>query len=463
MSDPATAGTAPTTVVIGGGPTGLALAILLASDGTPVSVYERRPDPRSTVAPTGRSINLTLSERGLSILGRIGLRAETEALAMPLAGRIIHTDRMRFVPYGDAAAHAIHSIPRAALHRLLLERAEHDPRISIHHDRALQDVDLDRRRLTFSGTSGRRFDVDYGLVVGADGAGSALRAAMVAAGHTLTVETTLDIGYKELRIEPDAGGRHRLVPLALHLWPAGDSVLLAFANRDGSFTASLFLPRAGEDSLASLTNAAAVDRYFGERFGSVCELDPGLADQFLDAPASHLRTVGVDGWTIGDSACLVGDAAHTLAPFYGQGLNLALTGAALLADRLRAGDGTGADRAVALRSYADTQQPDAAVIAELALANYAELRAGRSTGRGATAQRPGLEMPSGLAPGLIATEYQLVAFTTMPFVEIRGYLAAQDRLLQRLAAAGDRPDERERIVAELQRLATSDREFVPGR
>ncbi len=238
--------------ILGGGPAGALLATLLAEDGADVVLYESRADLRRGTVDGGRSINLTLAKRGIVALQDIGVMDDVDRIAMPLAGRMVHADGASLLHrYGRRADDVIHSISRNGLNGIMLDRAERTGRVRFEFGHRLLSVDFDDRRLEFavsdghgSGSTSTR-EVHYELLFGADGSNSAVRSAMVEAGHTTVDIQPLDHGYKELRLHADPAGAHRLEPNALHVWPRREFVLLAFANPDGSFTVTLFMPEAG--------------------------------------------------------------------------------------------------------------------------------------------------------------------------------------------------------------------------
>ena len=271
-----TAATTDEVVIIGAGPAGSLLATLLAESGHDVTVYEGRSDLRHSPAPDGRSINLTLAERGLAALRSVDLADRAVGLSMPLAGRMIHDGAggLQFHPYGRRGGDVIRSISRTGLTAMLVDRAEATGRVRFEFGARLVDVDLDRRILSFEGRAGATSQVGFEVLFGADGSNSVVRQALVGLGGTKVDRRPLDHGYKELRMPALAGG-HRLDPGVLHLWPRRWFLLVAFSNPDGSFTMSLFLANGGSrDSFEQLERADSIGSFFESNFPDAAALDP---------------------------------------------------------------------------------------------------------------------------------------------------------------------------------------------
>jgi kynurenine 3-monooxygenase len=365
MSDPIT--------VLGAGCTGPLLATLLARRGHKVRIYERRPDARRVALPAGRSINLALAARGLAGLERAGLMAAVRPLLVPMRGRMVHDlgGGTRFLPYGQRAHELLWSVSRAGLNQVLTDAAE-AAGVELHFEHAAHAVDFARGAVAIDDLrSGARFSVPLAPVFGADGAGSVLREAMVEAGLGRAREELLEHQYKELTIAAAADGSHRLELGALHIWPRGGYMLIALPNADGTFTATLFLAASGgQVSFATLRDAAAVDALFAAQFADVVPLIPDLAAQFAANPIGRMSTVYASPWRVGGQALLVGDAAHAIVPFHGQGMNCAFEDCRVLDDLL----GHSSDWATVFGQFDAIRREDTAAIARMALENYIEMR-----------------------------------------------------------------------------------------
>ena len=360
--------------VIGAGPAGCLLSLLLAQRGAAVTLYERRPDPRSTPAAAGRSINLALAARGMRALAQAGVLPALQDLLVPMRGRMLHAPdgTLTFTPYGQNEREIIHSISRADLTRRLVEAAGRDPRIELKFEQSAVGIDADGRVLLRDERSGREYSGDRPHSIAADGAGSVLRHALAAAGRIGVQEALLDHDYKELRVAPAVApgtAGPQLATDALHIWPRGGYMLIALPNADGSFTATLFLPRQGPVSFDALELAGSVRALFAREFADTLPLLPDLEQQFAAHPQGILGTVYCDRWHVDERLLLIGDAAHAIVPFHGQGMNCAF-------EDCRELDGLLADAATPrpFERFQALRRPDTDAIAQMALENYAEMR-----------------------------------------------------------------------------------------
>jgi kynurenine 3-monooxygenase len=359
-----------TTGILGGGPSGLLMAILLARRDERVRVYERRPDPRSSDAEAGRSINLALAARGLRPLERAGLMPRLAPLLVPMRGRLLH-DRdggTQFIAYGQDPRESILSISRAELTRCLVEVAAETPGIALQFNQRCIGLDAAGEPLLRDEVTGREQSPRATRWIGADGAGSALRHGLRDEGQLTFREDALGHDYKEL-VLPARDGRPQLAREVLHIWPRGGYMLIALPNADGSFTLTLFLPRDGDGGFASLTDDAAVRALFEREFADASALLPDLEAQFRAHPQGRLATVYCEPWHFGERMLLIGDAAHAIVPFHGQGMNCAFEDCSVL-DQLLADDPHGD----AFERFNGLRKPDADAIATMALENYDEMR-----------------------------------------------------------------------------------------
>ncbi|KAA9154290.1 FAD-dependent monooxygenase [Amycolatopsis acidicola] len=397
--------------IVGGGLAGCLLACFLTRRGEEVVLYERRADPRAAGAERGRSINLALSERGLDALRRVDLVADVLAGALPMRGRMIHPveGETGFQPYSADGTRAINSISRAALNDILLDAAGKSARIVFEH--RLTRLDPESGEMRFD-TPGGEVHATADVVLGADGAGSAVRGQLLRVGATTESLDFLDYGYKELTI-PARAGEFALDPGALHIWPRGRSMMIALPNPDRSFTATLFWPTSGTAGFASLSSPAAVERYFAEHYPDVVPLIPDLVEDYQLNPVGLLGTVRCTSWQSG-RAGLIGDAAHAIVPFYGQGANCAFEDVVVL-DRCLTE--AGGDWARALPLFEAGRRADTEAIARMALANFVEMRDKVASPVFRLGQRIEHSLER-LLPGRYVSRYELVSFSTVPYAQV---------------------------------------------
>ncbi|MGB2570273.1 FAD-dependent oxidoreductase [Micromonospora citrea] len=415
--------------VVGAGLAGCLLACFLARRGYPVALYERRPDPRTGQVERGRSINLALSERGLDALRRIGLADQVMADALPMRGRMIHpvAGEPQFQPYSVAGDRAINSISRGALNNALLTAADALPGVRIAFDHRLVGLDPADSEMTFETPQGK-VTATASVVLGADGAGSAVRGQLLGYGVLDESLDFLDYGYKELTIPP-VGGEFALDPAALHIWPRGTSMMIALPNPDRSFTCTLFWPTHGTASFASLGSPAAIERHFATHYPDLLPLAPNLVDDYRHNPIGVLGTVRCAPWQVDGRVGLIGDAAHAIVPFYGQGANCAFEDVVEL-DRCL--DDTGDDWSAALPLYQRRRQENAEAIARMALANFVEMRDKVASPVFQARKRIEHALERAL-PGRYVSQYELVSFSTTPYAEVRRRVRRQYATLAAVA------------------------------
>ena len=421
--------------VVGAGLAGSLLAVLLARRGFPVALYERRSDPRGAAAERGRSINLALAARGIAALERAGLMHGIRPLLIPMRGRMVHErdGRTELHPYGQREHEVIYSVDRAALNRALIEAATRTPRVRAHFHHACIGADPGAGVLRLRDeVTGAEREVPLAPTFAADGAGSALRASLARLGLLATREERLDHDYKELTI-PARDGGHALDPHALHVWPRGGFMLIALPNADGSFTATLFLARAGPESFATLTGAAAVRRLFERHFPDVLPLLPDLAGQFAARPQGELGTVHARPWRAGGKLVLLGDAAHAMVPFHGQGMNAAFEDCLVLDRLLDGGDSWDA----VFAAFEAARLADTAAIAAMALENYVEMRDRVRDPAYLRRRELALELERRF-PARFIPRYSMVMFhPEIPYSEALRRGEIQRRLLEELDARRD--------------------------
>lgn len=366
--------------IAGAGLVGSLLSIYLAKRGYKVSLFERRGDMRKEKMAAGRSINLALSDRGLLALERVGLAEEIRKIAIPMHGRFIHNidGSTAFQPYGKEGQY-INSVSRATLNMKLMDLAEqHSVEIVFNHqfmgyDRATTVSGGERLRMLFKQEGSARQPVhETDLLFGADGAFSGARLQhMLSHSRFDYQQFYIDCGYKELTIPPTPAGEFAMEINALHIWPRKDYMLIALPNLDKTFTCTLFFPFEGPQSFSNLDTREKVETFFKTNFPDVVPLMPAYIDEFFNNPTSSLVTVKCFPWIKGDEFALIGDAAHAIVPFFGQGMNCGFEDCRILDELI---DEYDHDWMKILPQYQALRKPDADAIADLAINNFTEMR-----------------------------------------------------------------------------------------
>ena len=352
--------------ILGAGLVGSLLSILLKKRGYDVTLFERRSDLRKAGGIGGRSINLALSHRGLKALDLAGIKETIQESCIPMPGRMIHDleGNLDFQPYGKEGQF-INSVSRGGLNELLMNEAE-KLGVTIKFDHRCVDVDFVNATASFD--NGAAVSADF--LIGADGAFSALRSAMQKTDRFNYAQQYISAGYKELTMPPNAEGDFALDPGALHIWPRGEYMLIALPNLDKSFTCTLFFPFEGPISFEQLKTETDVTEFFNEKFADAVSHLPRLEKEFFKNPTSSLITVRCSPWVKGNTA-LIGDAAHAIVPFYGQGMNSGFEDCYVFDQLL---EKHGAINASMLQEYETLRIPDGNAIADLALYNFIEMR-----------------------------------------------------------------------------------------
>lgn len=420
-------------LLVGGGLVGSVLAMVLTRRGHRVTVIERHPDPRAADNGSRRSINLTLCERGLAPLERLGIRRRIQGLGIPAAGRIVHGSNGENSPqpYGNRGE-KLYSVQRQALHASLTILAEEDFGVRFEFDTECLAVDLERPAATFRNRTTQETAVrEADRIFGTDGAYSPVRLQMQRTLRRFDVsQQHLDQAYKELSAPPAEDGDWPLDSGALHIWPRGHYMLIGFANPDRSFTLALHLPYVGEPSLASIRDGADLQALFERSFPDALPLLPDLVTEYFERPAAAMVTVRCHPWICGDKVALVGDAAHAIVPSYGQGANSGFEDCGVLDECLAA---AGGDWKAALAAYQEERKPNADAIADLALEHFHELR--DRVGDPAFQLRKKIERRlNERAPERFTPLYNLVSFTSIPYREALELDRRQSRLVEQLLA-----------------------------
>jgi kynurenine 3-monooxygenase len=360
------------TIIIGAGLVGSLLSIYLSKRGYNVKIYERRSDMRKEKLIAGRSINLALSDRGIKALEEVGIMEEIKKIAIPMHGRYIHNadGSTAYQPYGNDGQF-INSVSRGELNKMLMNLAEKNG-VEILFNQKCKTADWEKSELNFEGPNHQLSSINYQLAFGSDGAYSAARLTHQLQHDRFQYQQHyIDFGYKELTIPAGNNGEFLMEKNALHIWPRGNYMLIALPNIDGSFTCTLFFPFEGEISFASLDTKEKVTAFFEKTFTDAAALIPTLGDDFFNNPTASLVTVKCYPWIRDNPFALIGDAAHAIVPFFGQGMNCGFEDCRVLNELIDKHNG---DWKAILEEYQTLRKPDADAIAELALNNFIEMR-----------------------------------------------------------------------------------------
>jgi len=426
-------------ILIGSGLAGGLLAAYLGRRGYDVDLYERRADPREGNIIGGRSINLALSTRGIHALEQLGIADEVLQHAIPMRGRMIHDKpgNLHFAPYDVDPNKHINSIGRAALNTAVIEAAQRYPNVRVHFSHRCTDVDLDSGTAELVDSSVEAgvspadpvrqvIEVSADTIIGVDGAFSAVRQSM----HKKLAdfeydESYLAHGYKELTIPPALDGSWRMEKEALHIWPRKSFMMIALPNPDGSFTCTLFWEFEGPRSFASTKTDDDVRRFFDEEFPDAVPLMPALLEDFKNNPTGSLVTIRCAPWYHKDKVALVGDAAHAVVPFYGQGMNAAFEDCVVL-DECLAEFPDNRERAFA--EYFARRKENADALADLAVENFIEMR-DKTASRTFRAKKKLDHALEAALPGIYLPLYTMVTFTRIPYAEAAQRARRQDSII----------------------------------
>ncbi|HYV93659.1 MAG TPA: NAD(P)/FAD-dependent oxidoreductase [Chitinophagales bacterium] len=409
--------------ILGAGLVGSLLAIYLAKRGYKIDVFERRGDMREEKMIAGRSINLALSDRGWKGLHGVGLENEIRKIAIPMHARYVHNENgsVSKQPYGKQGQ-AIYSVSRGELNKKLMTLAAEHGNVKFHFNHFCNHVDLKNKTLSFSsGPADTRqlSTADYEILFGADGAFSSLRYSMQFLDRFDYSQHYIEHGYKELTIpageneQPGKdGGEWRMEKNFLHIWPRHSFMLIALPNLDGSFTCTLFFPFEGEASFSSLKNENDVEHFFSKYFPDAIPLMPAYKKDFFSNPTSSLVYIKCFPWSYENTACLIGDAAHGIVPFFGQGMNAGFEDCTVLNDLM---DEHQDDWKKIFPAFEQSRKPNADAICDLALNNFIEMR--DLVADPHFLQKKKIEkMIAGKYPNYISP-YQMVSFSNIPYAE----------------------------------------------
>lgn len=364
-------------IIVGAGLCGSLLGLRMAQLGYKVTLIERRPDLRKIKQSAGRSINLALSNRGFAALKLVGMKEAAKAIGIPMYGRMLHNIKGETLmsPYSGKKENCIYSTSRTHLNQLLLEAADEHPNTSLVFDTTCTKIDFQKRRVTIQHNESGVIQIlkaDY--IFGTDGAGSVIRENMIESSFLKNHDfQLLSHGYKELHFPALSGERYAMEKNALHIWPRKDFMLIALPNPGGSFTVTLFLAHKGKiNSFEALSTPDKIEDFFKENFKDALEVMPDLHELFITNPTSILGTLECAPWLVEDHILIMGDAAHAMVPFYGQGMNAAFEDVLIFDKILSENQG---NLSVAFSEFESVRAKDAHAICELSLDNFKEMQA----------------------------------------------------------------------------------------
>lgn len=427
-------------IVLGNGLSGSLMAVYLARRGFRVEVYERRPDMRKTSISAGKSINLAISVRGLHALREVGLEQKILSLCIPMRGRMMHDKKanLTFQSYSKDGVTAINSVSRGDLNMHLMDLAETFPNVKYFFNQRCTGMNLETGEVQIRDeNTGRDYTVKGQTVLAADGAFSGARTALYRTSRFDYSQVFLPHGYKELEIPAAPGGGWQMEKNALHIWPRGEFMLIALPNMDGSYTVTLFFPFEGERSFASLNTPDRAEAFFREMYPDALDLMPNFREDFFANPTGELVTVKCRPWSYKGSLALIGDAAHAVVPFYGQGMNAAFEDCTVLNECLEGFDGNWEG---VFARYQDQRIANGHAIADMAAENYIEMR--DKVGDPEWLFRKKVEhILEAKFPGQYVSRYEMISFTRTPYAEAMRRGSINESILDILTVNLGNPDD----------------------
>ncbi len=417
--------------VIGAGLVGSLQSIFLAQKGYQVTVFEQLPDIRKESIPAGRSINLALANRGINALKAAGVMDVIKPLLIPMKGRMLHQEsgQLQFQSYGQRPEEVIYSVSRAGLVSLLRDRAEATGLVKFYFKHELMAIDFDNKIIDIRNvTTEETQNHDFEYLIGADGGGSQVRESMKALKETSFTSELLNHSYKELTIPPSESGEHQMRREALHIWPRGEYMLIALPNPDGSFTATLFMPNEGEISFYAIKTPVQLNLFFDKHFTDVKPLIADLETDYFNNPTGYLGTIRCDDW-YHKEVVLIGDAAHAIVPFHGQGMNAGFEDCLALNEILTESKESWEQ---ALPVFVKSRMVNVNAIADMALENYVEMRS--------TVRDPKFHLKKQIAfelerrqPNHFIPRYSMVMFHSIPYTDAQNRGKIQTKILEQLS------------------------------
>ena len=413
--------------IAGAGLVGSLCALYMRKRGFDVSVYERRDDLRLTEITAGKSINLALSVRGWTALKKVGAAEDVEKIAIPMYKRVMHDTEGNLYDqaYGNPGQ-AIYSVSRANLNLILMEMAEKNG-AKINCNQKCLDIEFSSGATTFEHTkTGEKTTINSDLLIGADGAFSAVRSKMTRRNRQQYSQHFIEHGYKELLIPANEDGTHKLEKNALHIWPRGNFMLIALPNLDGSYTCTLFAPYEGKESFEELNNNEDVKKYFKKIFPDFVPLIPDLCEQFFSNPTSSMAIMRTYPWHVDDKSILIGDAAHATVPFYGQGMNAGFEDCRILDELL---DKHNNNFKTCFKEYSQVRKPNGDGVQDLSMHNFIVMR-DKTADTKFLLQKKIEQKFAQQYPEKWLPLYSMVSFSNIPYSEAWQVGMKQEKMMQ---------------------------------
>ncbi|MEO6695798.1 MAG: NAD(P)/FAD-dependent oxidoreductase [Ignavibacteria bacterium] len=422
--------------IVGAGLAGSLLSVYLAKKGFEVNVYERRPDMRKESADGGKSINLALSARGIHALKEVGMFEEIKKISIPMYGRMIHTadGELNFQRYGKDDSEFINAVSRAELNKSLMDLADNNDKVKFNFNEKCTGVNFKEAEVSFHNEKTNALSkVRSDVVIATDGASSAVRMEMLKVPRFNFSQEYENYGYKELRIPPGNNGDFLMEKNALHIWPRGKFMLIALPNPDGSFTCTLFMAydefSGGENSFEFLNSDDRVKNFFNTQFRDAFQLMPDLLVDYFHNPTGNLITIKCFPWVIEDKVALLGDSAHAIVPFFGQGMNAAFEDCTCLNECI---DKHGNDWGKILKEYQFLRKENSDAIADLAQENFIEMRDLVADKRFQLKKKIEAELYK-KHPDKFIPKYSMVTFHRIPYSIALERGRIQERILNKLS------------------------------
>ncbi len=425
--------------IIGSGLSGPLLSIFLSKNKFNIELYEKRSDPRKNDLIEGRSINLAISHRGILALREAKVYDSIEKFLIPMRGRMIHdkNGELTYQPYSTNKHDFINSISRNELNKTLLSKAESSTGVNIHFNQEL--IDINNEYLTFTN---KKIN-NSGYFIGADGFASNVRKYIDKYIANKSYSKPLGHGYKELNIAPCKNDDFQLEPDMLHIWPRGNFMLIALPNTDKSFTCTLFMPNIGKTSFESLDTKSKINNFLEQEFKDAFPLFNNPYKQFIQNPTGKLATLYSNQWTY-DNFCLIGDAAHAIVPFFGQGMNASFEDCRLLAEKIK---NKNKNLHNIINSFAKDRKVNTDAIAKMAVENYIEMRDSVAKKNFIDSQKIANVLFDKF-PNKFIPRYNMVSFTSIPYNQVYKRGEIQKRIISKLDVNNIDLDYAEKLINE---------------